>query len=82
MATKKIELGQKDAAIAIRWGLNDVTLETSMPDKDKDKSAPVTQPEFCALYLMWAMEQEDMRGKFMTEMEQKKKDSEKEVEKN
>ena len=82
MATIKMELGQKDTAVVLRDKPEGVDLEVFMP-KGSEKD-PVTQPEICALYLAWAMEQEDVRSKFMQDMEEKRIDSEdkKEVEKN
>tara|TARA_Y100000310_G_C20688723_1_gene820795 strand:+ start:3565 stop:3813 length:249 start_codon:yes stop_codon:yes gene_type:complete len=75
MSTIKMELGQKDTAVVLRDKPEGVDLEVFMP-KGSENDA-VTQPELCALYLAWAMEQEDIRSQFMQDMEEKRIDSEK-----
>lgn len=67
MATTKFEVGEKDAAVVLRSKGESVTLEVMMPKGAEDGN--VTQVEMCALYLAWAMEQDDVRSRYMHDME-------------
>ena len=75
MATGKVNLGQKDAAVILRdAGKDKITCEVWQPKGTAED--PVSQAEICALYLAWALEQEDIRTKYMAEAAKKRNETE------